>query len=129
MRLSEDLQGRDDVSWTTIVLRLPDDGTGALPLIRGIVLGDEKSSTYKLGLLRAVARVAEQSPAAALPASGEVDAVEVPLGLVALYWVRMYLPLVRLGLPQAPRNQGPDASVLRRPAFDGWWLMVSTPRN
>lgn len=117
VRLSEDLQGRDDVSWTTIVLRLPDDGTGALPLIRGIVLGDEKSSTYKLGLLRAVARVAEQSPAAAVPAAGEADAVEVPLGLVALYWVRMYLPLVRLGLPQAPRNQGPDGLGFAKTGF------------
>ena len=105
---SEDQQGRDAVSWTTIALRLPDDGTGALPLIRGIVLGDEKSSTYKLGLLRAVARVAEQSPAAALPVLGHDDAVEIPLGLISLYWRRLYLPLVRAGLPQMPRNSGPD---------------------
>jgi SAM-dependent methyltransferase len=31
-----DLQGRDNVTWTTIALRMPDDGTGALPLICGI---------------------------------------------------------------------------------------------
>jgi len=43
---SDDLQGRADISWTTVVLRMPDDGTGALPLVRGIVLGDDKSSTY-----------------------------------------------------------------------------------
>lgn len=117
VRPSEDLQGRADVTWTTIVLRMPDDGTGALPLVRGIVLADDKSSTYKLGLLRAVARVAELSPAAAVPAAGEADAVEVPLGLVALYWVRMYLPLVRLGLPQAPRNQGPEGLGFAKAGF------------
>ncbi|WCP13314.1 hypothetical protein sphantq_01739 [Sphingobium sp. AntQ-1] len=105
---SHDLQGRDGVSWTTICLRLPDDGTSALPLIRGIVLGDEKSSTYKLGLLRAVARIAEQTPAAATPSRELDDAVDLPLGLVALTWIRLYLPLIRLGLPQAPRNSGPD---------------------
>ncbi|MFC0406988.1 class I SAM-dependent methyltransferase [Roseomonas elaeocarpi] len=30
---SPDLQGRPDISWTAVVLRLPDDGTGALPLL------------------------------------------------------------------------------------------------
>lgn len=114
---SADLQGRADVTWTTVALRMPDDGAGALPLIRGIVLGDEKSSTYKLGLLRAVARVAEQSPATAVPAGALPDAVVIPLGLVALYWVRMYLPLVRLGLPQAPRNQGPDRLGFAKSGF------------
>lgn len=101
---SEDLQGRADVFWTTVALRMPDDGTGALPLIRGIVLADDKSSTYKLALLRAVARIAEQAPGAAVPANGHEDAVEVPLGLAALVWIRMYLPLVRLGFPQAPKR-------------------------
>lgn len=103
---ADDLQHRGEVSWTSVALRMPDDGTGALPLIRGIVLGDEKSSTYKLALLRAVARVAEQAPAAAVPSADEGDAVEIPLGLVALFWIRLYLPLVRMGLPQAPRNRG-----------------------
>lgn len=114
---SRDLQQRSDVTWTTVVLRLPDDGAGALPLVRGIVLGDEKSSTYKLGLLRAVARVAEQNPAAATPSRNEIDAVDLPLGLVALVWVRLYLPLVRLGLPQAPRNSGPDGLGFAKAGF------------
>ncbi len=113
----DDLQGRSDVGWTTIVLRLPDDGTGALPLIRGIVLGDEKSSTYKLGLLRAVARIAEQAPASAAASRNDVDAVDVPLGLVALFWIRLYLPLVRMGLPQAPRNSGPDGLGFAKAGF------------
>jgi hypothetical protein len=114
---ASDLQDRDSVSWTSIILRMPDDGTGALPLVRGIVLSDEKSSTYKLGLLRAVARVAEQAPAAAVPAIGQPDAVEIPLGLVALFWVRMYLPLVRTGLPQTPRNRGPDGLGFAKAGF------------
>ncbi len=114
---AKDIQGRAEVAWTTLALRMPDDGTGALPLVRGIVLGDDKSSTYKLGLLRAVARIAEHAPAAAIPASGQDDAVEVPLGLVALFWIRMYLPLVRLGLPQAPRNSGPDGLSFAKAGF------------
>jgi hypothetical protein len=35
-----------------LALRLPDDGTGALPLLRHIIFNDDKSSTYKLALLR-----------------------------------------------------------------------------
>ena len=45
---SDDLQGRAHITWTTVALRLPDDGTGALPLVRGIVLSDDKSSTSNL---------------------------------------------------------------------------------
>ena len=45
-----DRLGRPDVAWTAWCLRLPDDGAGALPLLRGMILNDDKSSTYKLGL-------------------------------------------------------------------------------
>lgn len=114
---SPDGQGRGDVSWTQVVLRVPDDGTGALPLIRGIILGDDKSSTYKLALLRTVARIADAVPAAARVAEGESDTIELPLGLVALTWIRMYLPLVRAGLPQAPKNSGPDGLGFAKQGF------------
>ena len=50
---SPDLQGRPDISWTAVVLRLPDDGTGALPLLRHLILQEAKSATCKLGHLRA----------------------------------------------------------------------------
>lgn len=100
-----------------MLLRMPDEGEGALPLIRGIILADDKSSTYKLGLLRAIARIAEHAPAAARMASDDLDAVDVPLGLVGLYWIRMYMPLVRAGLPQAPRNCGPDGLSFAREGF------------
>jgi SAM-dependent methyltransferase len=111
-----DQLGRANVSWTAICLRLPDDGAGALPLIRGIILDDDKSSTYKLGLLRAIARIADATPALASPRMEE-DAVDVPLELVALNWVRMYLPLVSAALPQMPGNAGPDGLGFARSGF------------
>jgi SAM-dependent methyltransferase len=114
---SSDLGGRVGVTWDVMALRMPDDGTGALPLVRGIILSDEKSSTYKLALLRAVARIAEYAPAAATPALDGRDAVEVPLGLVALNWLRMYLPLVRAGLPQMPGNIGTERLGFAKDGF------------
>jgi SAM-dependent methyltransferase len=96
---ADDLQGRADVRWQTVVLDLPDDGAGALPLLRGIILRQEKSATYKLALLRCIARIADASPNVAR--EGE-DHVELPLGLIALYWIRMFKPLVARGLPQLP---------------------------
>ena len=38
---SSDQGGRAGVTWDVMALRMPDDGTGALPLVRGIVLSDE----------------------------------------------------------------------------------------
>ena len=98
-----DHQGRAGVSWTHVVLRLPDDGTGALPLLRHVILNDAKSSTYKLGLLRALCRIADGAAGLARDASD--THVAVPLGLVALTWLRLYLPLARANLPQAPQNR------------------------
>jgi len=43
-----DQLGRLEVSWTGVALRLPDDGTGALPLLRNVILNDQKNATYKL---------------------------------------------------------------------------------
>jgi len=96
---SDDLQGRPDVRWQTVILDLPDDGAGALPLLRGVILRQEKSATYKLALLRCIARIADASANVAREVE---DHVELPLGLVALYWIRMYKPLVELRLPQRP---------------------------
>ncbi|MCO6415803.1 methyltransferase domain-containing protein [Siccirubricoccus sp. KC 17139] len=100
---SPDLQGRPEISWTAVVLRLPDDGTGALPLLRHLILMDAKSATYKLGLLRALCRAADGS--AGLAQEDGDDRVRLPLGLVALNWLRLYLPLTKVGLPQAPGNR------------------------
>ena len=100
--------GRPGVDWTIIAIGMPDDGSVGLPLVRGLILGDAKSSTYKLGLLRAVAKVADGASALGVPHRTEPDTVLIPMGLVALNWLRMYLPLVAAGFPQAPGNRGPD---------------------
>ncbi|KQQ89002.1 methyltransferase domain-containing protein [Massilia sp. Leaf139] len=96
---SEDRLGRGDVTWTNVVLGLPDDGLGALPLLRQLILEDRKQSTYKIALLRVLARIAD---CASGLARFEADSVAVPLGLVSLFWMRMYKPLIENGLPQMP---------------------------
>jgi protein-L-isoaspartate O-methyltransferase len=107
---------RADVRWTSMCLRLPDDGAGALPLLRGVILNDEKSSTYKLGLLRAIAQIADGAPGLATPHMAK-DTVDIPLGLVALNWLRMYLPLIKARLPQMPGNAGPDGIGFAKSGF------------
>lgn len=97
-----DLLGRPGVRWHQIIIRLPDDGTGALPLIRRIVLLDNKSSTYKLALLRSLCRVASISPGFAH--ESVPDQVTIPLGAVALAWIQLYLPLLKENIPQSPIN-------------------------
>lgn len=80
----------------------------ALPLLRHTILNDDKSSTYKLALLRAVCRIADG--AAGYVRDADDGHVAVPLGLVGLYWIRLFKPLLAAGLPQSPTNQG-DAQL------------------
>jgi hypothetical protein len=51
------------VTWETVCLKLPDDGTEALPLLRHVILNDSKSSTYKVALLRILVRIADSASA------------------------------------------------------------------
>lgn len=96
---------RKDVWWETLVFKLPDDGTGALPVLRHIIVNDNKASTYKLGLLRTLTRIADGLPGMVL--RREEQWVELPLGLVALYWIKLYQPLIlRHRLRQAPGTLG-----------------------
>jgi hypothetical protein len=95
----DDAGGREAVKWQTVILDMPDDGAGALPLLRGVILRQEKSSTYKLALLRCIARIADSSSNAARDCG---ESIELPLGLVALYWIRMFKPLVARAWPQRP---------------------------
>ena len=39
----EDKLGRNHVTWQTVVLQMPDDGTGAFPFIRHVAINDGKS--------------------------------------------------------------------------------------
>lgn len=103
---SPDKLGRPGLSWTTAVLGLPDDGLGALPILRHLILTDGKSSTYKIGLLRILARIADTAAGAA---RHEPESVVLPMGLVALFWLRMYKPLIEGGLPQMPPNRAGNA--------------------
>jgi SAM-dependent methyltransferase len=102
---SEDHLGRSEVSWSTVVLWLPDDGTGALPLLRHVIVNDPKSSTYKLALLRVLLRMADGSQGMIL--EQDEDNVTLPFGLVALYWVRQFKRLVLdMGYLQQPSGSG-----------------------
>ena len=42
-----DRLGRPGVSWTQVALRLPDDGTDALPLLRHVILHDERQTRHR----------------------------------------------------------------------------------
>jgi hypothetical protein len=103
---SRDELERSAVSWTQLAIRLPDDGSGALPLLRHIILNDDKASTYKLALLRVLCRIADG--AAGYASDADDGHVAVPLGLVGLYWVRLFKPLIAAGLPQSPTNRGDE---------------------
>lgn len=107
---SADRLGRNDVSWTQIAVRLPDDGLGALPLLRHIILNDDKSSTYKPALLRSLCRVADG--VSGFVTERDDETVSVPLGLVALTWLRLFKPLISGGLPQSPLNLGSEGDKL-----------------
>jgi SAM-dependent methyltransferase len=100
---THDELGRDEVRWCRVAIRLPDDGTGALPLLRHVILNDDKASTYKLALLRTLCRLADSAAGFARDCE---DFVAVPLGSVALIWIRLFKPLLLAGLPQAPTNIG-----------------------
>ena len=117
--VSIDQGGRTEVSWIQLAVRLPDDGTGALPLLRHIILNDDKSSTYKLALLRVLCRIADGTAGYVRPVENAPDWIEIPLGLVALFWLRLYLPLLKANLPQQPKNMGLDGLGFVKDAFRG----------
>jgi SAM-dependent methyltransferase len=101
---SNDKLGRAEIRWIQLSIRLPDDRSGALPLLRYVILNDDKSSTYKLALLRVLSRIADGSAGYVRDLDGNHAAI--PLGLVALYWLRLFKPLLAASLPQNPTNVG-----------------------
>jgi SAM-dependent methyltransferase len=99
-----DQMNRKEVSWKTVVLRLPDDGTGALLLLRHIIINDNKSSTYKLALLRVLIRIADGAYGSVLEKTEKE--VIIPFGLVGLYWVKAFYPLLlKSNLRQMPGKE------------------------
>ena len=116
---SKDALQREGVHWDTVVLKLPDDGTGAFPLIRHVALNDGKSATHKLGLLRVLLRIADGHAGAVLRREKTVsgERVILPLGLVALYWIHQYKDLIdKHRLYQNPTNS-PNMGFMKE---NGW---------
>lgn len=114
-----DKLGRNHVSWQTLVLQMPDDGTGAFPFIRHVAINDGKSATHKLALLRVLLRIADGHPGAVLrrESSPFGDRVILPAGLVALYWCHQYKDLIDTHqLFQSP-NQNPNMGFMKP---NGW---------
>mgnify|MGYP000406834841 CR=1 FL=1 len=87
-----DKLGRSSVHWQTVVLKLPDDGSGAFPFIRHVAINDGKSATHKLALMRVLLRIADVHPGAVI--RREDGRVILPAGLVALYWCHQYKTLI-----------------------------------
>lgn len=94
--LDTDELGRSGVQWQTVVMQLPDDGTGDLIKIRQIIVNDAKSATYKLALLRTLLRIADAHSGAVLERKN--NKVKLPLGLVALYWIRQFKRLIDINI-------------------------------
>jgi len=115
----EDKLGRDHVSWQTLVLQMPDDGTGAFPFIRHVALNDGKSATHKLALLRVLLRIADGHPGAVLrrEPSPFGDRVILPVGLVALYWCHQYKDLIDTHKIFQTPNKNPNMGFM---TANGW---------
>ena len=111
----EDRLGRENVRWTRVAIRFPDDGAGTLPLLRHIILKQNKSATHKLALLRTLCRIAES--AAGIGHVEEDGTVSIPMGLVALTWIRLFMPLLDREYPQTPSNVGTKGLGFVKQAF------------
>ena len=115
-----DVIGRADVSWQTVVLKLPDDGSGAFPFIRHVALNDGKSATHKLALMRVLLRIADGHPGAVI--RREENRVILPVGLVALYWAHQYKDLIdKHHLFQTP-NKNNNMGFMKE---DGWHQLTN----
>jgi len=90
--VESDKLGRSEVHWQTVVLQLPDDGSGAFPFIRHVAINDGKAATHKLALMRVLLRIADGHPGAVI--RREDNRVILPAGLVALYWCHQYKILI-----------------------------------
>jgi len=99
----DDKLKRSDVFWETVVLELPDDGSGAFPTVRNILMNDSRSSTYKLALIRVLLRIADSYPGSVL--RREENSVILPLGLASLLWARQYMPLLDLQVQQTSHTK------------------------
>jgi len=106
---------RSGVSWQTVVMTLPDDGSGDLNKVRHIIVNDSKSATYKLALLRTLLRIADAHSGAVIDRSD--GKIALPLGLVALYWNRQFKRLIDEEDIQQSANSSAGLGFVKP---DGW---------
>jgi hypothetical protein len=113
VREEPDRLGRSDVSWTLICLQLPDDTTGGAPAA-------SQRDPRRCEILDVQARAApghcEIAPAGS-PCPAMMTGSGFRWALWALYWIRMFKPLLQASLPQTPVNQGLDRLGFVRSAF------------
>ncbi|MCP4324940.1 MAG: methyltransferase domain-containing protein [Psychromonas sp.] len=112
---NKDIIGREEVTWQTVALKLPDDGSGAFPFIRHVALNDGKSATHKLALMRVLLRIADGHPGAVI--RREDNRVILPMGLVALYWANQYKDLIDKQQLFQTQNKKPNMGFMKE---DGW---------
>ena len=114
---AKDHLNRPDVRWTQVAIRLPDDGTGALPLLRHVILNDEEE--LKRTSWRCCARLCRIADGVGgLARHPDDESVQVPMGLVALTWLRLFKPILEADLPQSPGNRrGGDGLGFAKAAF------------
>jgi len=115
----KDKLGRNHVFWQTVVLQMPDDGSGAFPFIRHVAINDGKSATHKLALLRVLLRIADGHPGAVLKRESSPfgDRVILPVGLVALYWCHQYKDLIDTHQLYQTPNKSSNMGFMKP---DGW---------
>jgi SAM-dependent methyltransferase len=109
---SADRLGREEITWTTLVFRRRDDGSSALPILRNIIINDDKTATYKFALLRVLSRIAATAPG--LASNTREGDVRVPLGLLSLYWLKTYWQLVERGVRQSTQSKLRFGAAMRR---------------
>lgn len=119
---SDDSLQRTGVSWQTVVLSLPDDGSGSLNTVRRIIVNDNKSATYKPALLRTLLRIADAHPGAVLDRTD--GKVSISAGLVALYWVRQFKRLIDIDIDGTGIQQSSNTRKgLGFVKDDGWYRL------
>ena len=116
---SKDQLNRSEVWWQTVVMTLPDDGSGDLNKVRHIIVNDNKSATYKLALLRTLLRIADAHSGAVINRSD--GKILLPVGLVALYWVRQFKRLIDIDIEGSGIQQNSNTTKgLGFVKEDGW---------
>ena len=121
---SKDMLGRGDTEWKTLVLKFPDDRTGSLRFLRNVIQEDHKTGTHKFGLLQSVLRAADGSQGFTHVEADGSDMVTVPLGLIALNWLRLYQPLLKRNLPQLPGGRNIDGAN-----DHGWKVLLENDKE